>query len=80
MSRPAPYPPSISDTYYDIQLYACVPFEERMAYHYARTDAMIGRGTAEAAWAKLRGIHVRYWDELRDARAELDEPRQRSAS
>ena len=51
-------PPSISDTYHDIQTYKGVPFEQRMEYHYARTNAMIGRGSAELAWGMLRRMHL----------------------
>jgi hypothetical protein len=46
-------PPSISDTFADIRTYGVVPLDLRMEYHYARTDAMIGRGPAEHAWELL---------------------------
>lgn len=55
-----PYPPSISDTYADIQRYAHVPLDVRMEYHYLCTDAMVGRATVEQAWARLHWIHLHY--------------------
>ena len=51
-------PPSISDTFADIQRYKPIPLEQRMKYHRARTDAMIGRGDPERAWGLLRRIHL----------------------
>lgn len=51
-------PPSISDTFYDVKRYAPIPFDQRMEYHHARIDALIGRGDPEIAWGKLRRIHL----------------------
>lgn len=51
-------PPSISDTFHDIQTYAPIPFDQRMAYHYARTDAMVGRAPVERAWGLLRRMNL----------------------
>lgn len=51
-------PPSISDTYHDIKTYAVVDFDTRYRYHHARTDAMIGRGDPEKAWAILRKMNL----------------------
>jgi hypothetical protein len=58
--NPTPYPPSIADTFADIQRYACVPLDVRLAYLDLRSDAMVGRATAEDAWARLRWIHLHY--------------------
>lgn len=51
-------PPSISDTHHDILTYKPIPFEQRMEYHYARVDAMIGRAPADVVWAKLRRMNL----------------------
>lgn len=56
--NPTPYPPSISDTFADIQRYKPIPLAQRMEYHYARTDAMIGRGSNERAWGLLRRMNL----------------------
>lgn len=49
-------PPSISDTFADIQTYRDVPYTLRAEYHRARVNAMIGRGSADDAWALLRRV------------------------
>lgn len=51
-------PPSIADTFADIERYRPIPLSQRLEYHYARTDAMIGRGDPEVAWAKLRLMNL----------------------
>ena len=51
-------PPSISDTFSDIQRYKSIPWAQRDAYHRARVDALIGRADPAIAWGKLRRIHL----------------------
>lgn len=51
-------PPSISDTFHDIQRYACVPLDIRMDFHDARVNALIGRESPERAWALMRRMNL----------------------
>lgn len=51
-------PPSIIDDFHSIKRYACVPYEIRDRYHRARTDALIGRGSPDAAWAIMRRMNL----------------------
>jgi len=50
-------PPSISDTFADIQTYKPVPYALKAEYHEARVNAMIGREPADRAWVLLRRIN-----------------------
>lgn len=52
-------PPGIADSHADIARYRSIPFAQRYEYLNARTDAMIGQGSAERAW----GL---YWNLQRD--------------
>lgn len=54
-------PPSISDTFADIEHYRHVPVMTRIEYHDARVAAMIGRGDPQYAWMLLRDIHAAYF-------------------
>ena len=56
--NPTDFPPSICDTFHDIQTYGVVPWEVRDEYHRARTAAMIGRGSREHAWGLFRRLNL----------------------
>jgi hypothetical protein len=58
--NPTPYPPSIADDFASIQRFACVPLADRLAYHYLRTDAMLGRAPIEDAWTRYRELCAPY--------------------
>jgi hypothetical protein len=50
-------PPSISDDFASIERWRHVPFQARLMYHYARTDAMIGRLPVAAAWDSYYALY-----------------------
>jgi hypothetical protein len=57
---PSDAPPPISDTFSDIKRYAPIPLAQRLAYHRARTDAMVygGEERLALAWGLLRRMNL----------------------